>query len=195
MKKIICLSIFALFLTQQSMAAENLKKATFGGGCFWCMEPPFDKLAGVKSTVSGYAGGKSLNPTYKEVSNGATGHTEVVQIIYDANLVTYKKLLDTLWKNIDPTDAHGQFVDKGSQYRPAIFFHDEEQQKVAEESKKKLSMSGKFKKQIVVEITKLDKFYAAEEYHQNFYKKSPVRYKFYRYNSGRDQFIKKIWGK
>jgi methionine-S-sulfoxide reductase len=195
MKRFVYFLLFITILGGQSMAAENLKKATFAGGCFWCMEPPFDKLNGVKSTISGYAGGKSLNPTYKDVSNGSTGHTEVIQITYDENLVSYEELLEVLWMNIDPTDANGQFVDKGSQYRPGIFFHDEEQQKKALASKKKLSESGKFEKEIVVEVTKLEKFYPAEEYHQDFYQKSPVRYKFYRYNSGRDQFIKKVWGK
>ena len=177
------------------MAQEKIKKATFAGGCFWCMEPPFDKLDGVKSTISGYAGGHDTDPTYEEVSAGKTGHTEVIQITYDENTVSYETLLDTFWRNIDPTDAHGQFVDKGSQYRPAIFFHDDSQKEIALKSKKELGESGKFSSKIVVEITKLDKFYPAESYHQDFYQKSPVRYKFYRYNSGRDQFLKKVWDK
>lgn len=195
MKNLGLLTIFLLFLSGGALAQDNYKKATFAGGCFWCMEPPFDKLDGVKSTISGYAGGDELNPTYKQVSAGSTGHTEVVQITYDPTKVSFRKLLSTFWMNIDPTDAKGQFVDKGSQYRPAIFFHDEDQKLTAIKSKKELSDSKRFSKEIVVEITELKKFYPAEEYHQDFYEKSPVRYKFYRYNSGRDQFIKKAWGK
>jgi methionine-S-sulfoxide reductase len=184
-----------MFLGGAAMAAEDIRKATFAGGCFWCMEPPFDKLEGVKSTISGYAGGQSKNPTYREVSAGSTGHTEVVQVTYDANKVTYEKLLEVFWMNIDPTDAHGQFVDKGSQYRPGVFFHDEEQKKAAIKSRDDLEKSGRFEKKIVAEITEMGEFYPAEEYHQDYYQKSPVRYKFYRYNSGRDQFLKKKWGK
>ncbi|WP_241558763.1 peptide-methionine (S)-S-oxide reductase MsrA [Halobacteriovorax sp. HLS] len=195
MKKALYCTILFILFGGVVMAKENIKQATFAGGCFWCMEPPFDKLKGVKSTISGYAGGHDLNPTYEEVSAGKTGHTEVIQITYDENLVSYETLLDTFWKNIDPTDAHGQFVDKGSQYRPAIFFHDETQKEAALKSKSDLEKSGRFSSKIVVEVTKLDKFFPAEEYHQDFYQKSPVRYKFYRYNSGRDQFLKKVWDK
>lgn len=195
MRKILYITIIYLVFGSGVMAAETLKKATFAGGCFWCMEPPFDKLEGVKSTISGYAGGEQENPTYEQVSRGGTGHTEVVQITYDENLVTYEKLLSVFWMNIDPTDAKGQFVDKGSQYRPAVFFHDQLQKSAALKSRDELEKSGKFKSKIVVEVTELKDFYPAEQYHQDFYEKSPVRYKYYRYNSGRDQFLKKVWGK
>jgi len=174
-------------------ALEKLEIATFGGGCFWCMEPPFDKLGGVKSTISGYTGGSTESPTYKQVSAGTTGHTEVVQVTYDPSIVSYKTLLKTFWRSMDPTDANGQFVDQGSQYRPAIFFHSEKQKVEALASKAELQKSKVFDKEIVVEVTALNKFYPAEDYHQDFYKKSPIRYKFYRYNSGRDKFLKKYW--
>jgi methionine-S-sulfoxide reductase len=175
-------------------APQKLEKATFAGGCFWCMEPPFDKIKGVISTTSGYTGGDKENPTYEEVTSGATGHAESVEILYDPEQVTYEELLDVFWRNIDPTARDRQFVDVGSQYRTAIFYHSEEQKRRAEESKKKLEQSGKFKKPIVTEIAPAGKFYAAEEYHQDYYQKNPVRYKFYRYNSGRDQFLDKVWG-
>jgi len=195
--KFILLLLLVLFLNINSANAKGdkkLGKATFAGGCFWCMEPPFEKLDGVVSVISGYTGGEKENPTYQEVSGGTTGHTESVEILYDPSKVSYEKLLDTFWKNIDPTTARGQFVDSGSQYRPEIFFHNEEQKKLAEASKKKLSDSKKFDKPIIVEITKADKFYPAEEYHQDYYKENPLRYKFYRSNSGRDQFLDKVWG-
>lgn len=179
----------------EALAIEKFEKATFAGGCFWCMEPPFDKLKGVKSTISGYAGGSVANPTYRQVSSGSTGHTEVVQVTFDPNIVSYKSLLKTFWRNIDPTDSNGQFVDQGSQYRPAIFFHSEKQKKEAKLSRDELQKSKVFHKKIVVEIAELEKFYPAEEYHQDYYKKSPIRYRFYRYNSGRDQFLDKYWKK
>ena len=172
----------------------GFEKATFAGGCFWCMEPPFDQLAGVVSTTSGYAGGDEVNPTYKQVSSGRTGHTEVIQIEYDPAKVSYQKLLDVFWRNIDPTAADRQFVDIGKQYRSAVFYHNDKQKKLALASKDELAASGRFDKPIITEITALNAFYPAEEYHQDFYQKNPVRYKFYRYNSGRDQFIKKTWG-
>jgi peptide methionine sulfoxide reductase msrA/msrB len=168
--------------------------ATFAGGCFWCTESDFEKLPGVVRVISGYTGGQKDNPTYEEVSDGGTGHVEAVQIHYDPQVVTYKQLLDWFWHHIDPTDAGGQFVDRGSQYRSVIFYHDEEQKRLAEESKQALSKSGKFKQPIVTEIVKFAKFYPAEDYHQDYYKAHAVRYKFYRYNSGRDQFLKKVWG-
>ncbi len=173
---------------------SNYAKATFAGGCFWCMEPPFDKLDGVISTISGYCGGHKENPTYQEVSSGATGHTEALQVTYDPGKVRYEELLDIFWRNINPVDAAGQFVDRGSQYRPGIFYHNEEQKRLAEDSRDKLARSGKFKAPLATEIVALDQFYPAEDYHQDYYQKNPVRYKFYRYNSGRDQFLKKVWG-
>ena len=173
----------------------NLLKATFAGGCFWCVEADFEKLPGVAKVISGYTGGNKENPTYEEVSSGTTGHVEAVQVYYDPSKVTYEGLLDYFWKHIDPTDPEGQFVDRGSQYRSVIFYHDEEQKRLAEKSKEELSKSGRFNKPIVTEILKFTKFYEAEEYHQDYYKKNPLRYKFYRYNSGRDQFLKKVWGK
>jgi len=171
-----------------------MKKATFAGGCFWCMEPPFERVDGISSVVSGYTGGQKENPTYEEVSSGVTGHTESVQINYDPLKVTYEQLLEIFWRNIDPTDAHGQFVDKGDQYRPGIYYHDEEQKRLAEDSKKKLQASGQFNEPIVVEILPANKFYPAEDYHQDYYKENPLRYKYYRHNSGRDQFLDKAWG-
>jgi peptide methionine sulfoxide reductase msrA/msrB len=173
---------------------DETKLATFAGGCFWCTESDFDKIPGVIDVISGFSGGNVKNPSYKEASSGSTGHTEVVDIEYDPNVVTYAELLDVFWKHHDPTDSEGQFVDRGEQYRPAIFYRTEEEKSLAEQSKKELEESGKFNKPIVTEITKFDAFYEAEEYHQDYYKKSPVKYKFYRFNSGRDQFLKKIWG-
>ena len=175
-------------------ADANYETATFAGGCFWCMEPPFEKLPGVKEVVSGYTGGKEANPTYKEVSAGGTGHLESVEVIFDPAKVTYDKLLEVFWRQIDPTDSGGQFVDRGSQYRSAIFYHSNEQKTLAEKSKEALAKSGWFKKPIVTEILPAGPFYKAEEYHQDFYKKNPIRYKFYRYHSGRDQFLAKVWG-
>jgi methionine-S-sulfoxide reductase len=172
---------------------QSLHKATFAGGCFWCMEYPFDELDGVVATISGYCGGHKENPTYEEVSSGTTGHTEAMQVTYDASVVSYKELLDVFWRNINPVDANGQFVDRGSQYRPGIFYHDDEQKRLAEESRDKLAKSGIFESPIQTEIVALEKFYPAEDYHQDYYRKNPVRYKFYRYNSGRDQFLKKVW--
>lgn len=168
--------------------------ATFAGGCFWCMEPPFDQIKGVKSTVSGYTGGQKEDPTYEEVSSGTTGHTEALQVTYDPSQVSYEKLLEVFWKNIDPTDPNGQFCDKGNQYRSAIFYHDEEQKRLAESSKEKLVKSGQLKKPIVTEITAFKKFYPAEDYHQDYYRKNPIRYKYYRYACGRDKRLKKLWG-
>ena len=168
--------------------------ATFAGGCFWCMEPPFDKLDGVTATISGYMGGHKEDPTYQEVSAGITGHAEVIRIEYDPQKVSYSELLEVFWRNINPADDGGQFVDRGSQYRSAIFYHDPEQKMLAEKSRDALAASGRFKAPIVTEITKAGTFYPAEDYHQDYYQKSPVRYKFYRYNSGRDQFLEKVWG-
>jgi len=169
-------------------------RATFAGGCFWCMEGPFDKLPGVISTTSGYIGGSVQDPTYERVSSGTTGHAEAVEIVYDPAKVTYEQLLDVFWKNVDPTDGGGQFCDRGSQYRTGIFVHGEEQQRLAEQSKKDLEASGKIKKRIVTQIVPAGDFYAAEEYHQDYYLINPVRYKFYRYNCGRDDRLKDLWG-
>ncbi len=181
--------------TNMDKKYENLSKATFAGGCFWCVESDFEKYDGVVEAISGYAGGQTQNPTYKEVSSGGTGHAEVVQIIYDPQKITYSELLDIFWRHVDPTDPNGQFVDRGSQYRPAIFYHDEEQKRLAEDSKRKLESSGRFDKSIETEIVPISEFYEAEDYHQDYYKKNPLRYKFYRLNSGRDQFLKKTWAK
>lgn len=176
----------------QSGAGAGTAKATFAGGCFWCMEPPYDKLDGVLSTISGYAGGKKKNPTYEEVSAGTTGHTEVVQVTYDPKKITYEKLLDVFWRNVDPLTPNRQFCDVGSQYRTAIFYHDENQKRLAEESKK--ALSKRFKEPIVTEIVRATEFYPAEDYHQDYYTKNPLRYKLYRYNCGRDQRLEELWG-
>jgi peptide methionine sulfoxide reductase msrA/msrB len=171
----------------------SLAVATFAGGCFWCMEPPFERLAGVDDVISGYAGGTEENPSYEEVSAGATGHAEVVRVRYDPAKVSYQKLLEVFWRQIDPTDAGGQFVDRGRQYRTAIFYHDEEQRRLAEASKQALEESGRFDQPIVTEITPAGPFYPAEDYHQDYYKTNPLRYKYYRWGSGRDQFLEKVW--
>ncbi len=170
-----------------------LANATFAGGCFWCMQPPFDRLDGVIATFPGYTGGHKVNPTYEEVCSGKTGHTEALQVTYDPGKVSYRKLLEVFWQNINPADPDGQFVDRGSQYRPAIFYHDQEQQQLAEQSRSDLAASGRFKSPLAVEILPLDTFYPAEDYHHEYYQKSPERYKAYRYHSGRDQFLNKIW--
>jgi methionine-S-sulfoxide reductase len=173
--------------------SDRFEKATFAGGCFWCMEPPFDKLDGVISTTSGYTGGNEKMPTYEQVSSGRTGHVEAIEIIFDPEKVNYDKLLEVFWKNIDPTQANGQFADIGKQYRTAIFFHDEEQRKLAVASKEILDKSGKFGKSVVTEILPAEDFYPAEDYHQNYYLKNPIRYKYYRFGSGRAQFLNKLW--
>lgn len=172
----------------------KLAKATFAGGCFWCMEPPFDKLDGVISTTSGYTGGNKKNPTYEEVSAGATGHAEAIEVVFDPAKISYRRLLEVFWRNIDPTTVNRQFCDVGDQYRTAIFYHGEEQERLAEESKKKLEESGKLSRPIVTEITAAGEFYPAEDYHQNYYEKNPLRYKFYRYSCGRDERLEQLWG-
>ena len=179
-----------------SMAADDKRHATatFAGGCFWCMEPPFDALDGVISTTSGYIGGHRQNPTYKEVSRGGTGHTEAVQVVFDPEKIGYVDLLDVYWRNIDPTDATGQFCDKGSQYRSEIFYHDEQQKQLAEMSKQALVELKPFAGDIVTGISPATVFYPAEDYHQDYYLKNPVRYKFYRYGCGRDQRLEQLWG-
>ena len=168
--------------------------ATFAGGCFWCMEPPFDKLDGVLSTTSGYIGGMVVNPTYEQVSSGRTGHTEAVQVVYDPSRVTYEKLLDVFWHNIDPTVRDRQFCDIGSQYRSGIFVHNAEQKRLALASKAQLEKTKSFKAPIVTEITDATQFWPAEEYHQDYYVKNPVRYRYYRSGCGRDARLKELWG-
>lgn len=172
----------------------GLAVATFAGGCFWCVESGFEKIPGVVEAVSGYAGGHVENPSYKQVSAGTTGHTEAVQVYYDPRQITYEGLLQGLWRMMDPTDANGQFVDRGQQYRPAIFYHNDEQKRLAEAAKSELQTSGIYDRPVVIEIVPLQEFYPAEEYHQDYYRKNPVRYKFYTYNSGRYQFIEKVYG-
>lgn len=174
--------------------SEGLQTATFAGGCFWCMEPPFDELEGVVSTTSGYTGGSQKDPTYRQVSAGRTGHTEAVQVVFDPNKISYQKLLDVFWRNVDPTTADRQFCDTGNQYRPGIFYHDKNQKRLAEESMRTVEASKPFEKPIVIEITPASEFYAAEDYHQDYYLKNPVRYKFYRYSCGRDQRLEELWG-
>jgi peptide-methionine (S)-S-oxide reductase len=167
--------------------------ATLAGGCFWCVEADFDKVDGVISTTSGYTGGKVANPSYQQVSAGGTGHTEAVEIVYDPAKVSYEKLLDHFWRNHDPLAKNAQFCDHGSQYRAGIFYHDEEQQRLAQASKQKAQ--ARFKQPIQTEITPAGPFYKAEDYHQDYYAKNPIRYKFYRYNCGRDQRLEELWGK
>lgn len=174
---------------------KPLQKATFAGGCFWCMQPFFDRTKGVQQTVVGYTGGTTANPTYKQVTSGKTGHAEAIEITYDPKQVSYERLLDIYWRNIDPTAKDQQFYDQGTQYRTAIFVHDDEQKKIAEDSKAKLEASGKFKKPIVTQIVPASEFYPAEEYHQKYYQKNSIQYEGYHQASGRDNFFKKIWGK
>lgn len=176
------------------IARQEFAKATFAGGCFWCMEPPFIQLPGVVSVASGYTGGQKMNPTYQEVSAGSTGHAEAVEIVYDPTKISYSRLLDIFWHNIDPLDATGQFCDKGQQYRSAIFYHDDEQKRVAETSKQGLEQSGRFKQPLVTTIIPATTFYPAEDYHQHYSQKNPIRYKFYRHSCGRDQRLEELWG-
>jgi peptide methionine sulfoxide reductase msrA/msrB len=180
---------------RDAMAGENLtlQVATFAGGCFWCTEGDFEKCPGVVKVISGYTGGHTENPSYEEVSSGGTGHVEAVQVYYDPSKVTYNALLDYFWRHIDPTDPGGQFVDRGSQYRSVIFYQNEEQKELAVRSKEALGKSGTFSKPIATEVLKFSKFYEAEEYHQDYCRKNPIRYKYYRFASGRDQFLKKVW--
>jgi peptide-methionine (S)-S-oxide reductase len=174
--------------------ARQLQKATFAGGCFWCMEHPFDELPGVVSVTSGYTGGDKKNPTYEEVSSGRTGHAESVQVVYDPAVIGYDKLLERYWHNIDPTVKDRQFCDTGNQYRSAIFYHNDEQRRHAMQSRKALEMSKPFKEPVVTEIVAAAEFYPAEEYHQHYYKKNPIRYRFYRTGCGRDKRLKELWG-
>src|ERR1041384_5256096 len=201
MPRLLLALVFALATMGLARAAEMAKLpqpgpgealATFAGGCFWCVESDFDHVPGVISTTSGYTGGKSANPTYHEVSAGGTGHAESVEVIYDPKKVTYAQLLDYFWRHVDPTVKDQQFCDHGSQYRTAIYVHNAEERKLAEESKKKIE--AQLKKPIYTEIADAGKFYPAEEYHQDFYVKNATKYKFYRWNCGRDQRLEQIWG-
>ncbi len=175
-------------------SAPGLETATFAGGCFWCMQPAFDHIPGVVSTVVGYTGGEKQHPTYEEVSDGGTGHAESIEISFDPKKVSYQKLLDVFWHNIDPTSTDREFCDVGHQYRTAIFFHGAEQEREAKESEKQIEETKPFKDPIVTEIVAASTFWPAEDYHQDFYLKEPVRYKFYRYNCGRDQRLRELWG-
>ena len=178
----------------ENIAQNSNATAIFAGGCFWCMEPPFDKLDGVLSTTSGYTDGQKIDPTYKEVSAGGTGHTEAIQIKYDASKISYEKLLSVFWKNIDPTTKNAQFCDHGSQYRSGIYYHNEAQREAAEASLKSLQQGKPFKQAIVTELNAASIFYPAEDYHQDYYQKNPIRYKYYRYSCGRDQRLDQLWG-
>ena len=169
------------------------EKAIFAGGCFWCMEPPFKKLPGVLAVVSGYTGGAKVDPSYEEVCSGTTGHAEAVELSYDPRQISYEQLLEIFWKNIDPTDGGGQFVDRGNQYRSAIFYRDESQRRLAEESRRRLAHSGRFNAPVVTEIVAATTFYPAEQHHQDYCNVNPVRYQIYRQGSGRDRFLRKAW--
>ncbi|WP_444946202.1 peptide-methionine (S)-S-oxide reductase MsrA [Microbulbifer sp. VTAC004] len=173
--------------------SPNIRTAIFAGGCFWCMEPPYDKVNGVLETTSGYSGGHVKNPTYDQVSAGGTGHAEVVQVKYDANKVSYSDLLNIFWHNVDPFDAGGQFCDRGDQYRAEIFYGNEEEKQLAEESKKKVE--AELGKKVVTQIKPAAIFYPAEAYHQDYYQRNPLRYKYYRFRCGRDQRLEEVWGK
>jgi len=193
----VCLLFFSSFSMAQNSATEkqqNEQVATLAGGCFWCVEEAFEQLNGVREVVSGYAGGTEKDPTYKQVSGGQTGHTEAAQIYYNPNIISYAGILQKFWRIMDPTDADGQFVDRGKQYRPEIFVHNEQQRRIAEQSKQWLIENGPFEDPIVVPITEFTNFYRAEEYHQDYYDKNPIRYKVYTYNSGRYDFVEKHWG-
>jgi peptide-methionine (S)-S-oxide reductase len=169
-------------------------KATFAGGCFWCMEEVFEKVEGVESVVSGYTGGQVENPTYEQVSAGGTGHTESIEVTFDPSKVTYKQLLEVFWRNVDPTTPNAQFCDHGNQYRAAIFYQDENQKQLIEESKQRIESSKTFPESIVTEIAPASVFYTAEEYHQDFYTKNPIRYKYYKWNCGRAKRLEQLWG-
>ncbi|HSF67457.1 MAG TPA: peptide-methionine (S)-S-oxide reductase MsrA [Nitrospiraceae bacterium] len=179
----------------RAAADEAPGKAYFAGGCFWCMEEAFEKVEGVLSATSGYMGGTVVNPSYEEVSNGRTGHAESVEVTYDQAKVSYQKLLDTFWRNVDPVTPDAQFCDHGNQYRSAIFFRTDEEKRASEASRQAIEQSRRFKEPIVTQIVMATQFYPAEEYHQDFYKKNPIRYKFYKYNCGRAQRLEELWGK
>ncbi|MGZ8143204.1 MAG: peptide-methionine (R)-S-oxide reductase MsrB [Methylosarcina sp.] len=178
----------------QENLVKNLSVATFAGGCFWCTEADFEKLPGVYQVISGFSGGHVANPSYQEVSKGGTGHVESVQVYYDTKRISYDSLLDAFWKMVNPTDSKGQFVDRGPQYHTLIFYHTLEQKAKAEESRRLLNQSNRYSAPVITEIKRFEAFYPAEDYHQDYYKKHPIRYKYYRFASGRDQYLKKIWG-
>lgn len=188
---LLCVS---LFLTGASAQDDSVATATFAGGCFWCMEPPYDELDGVLSTVVGYAGGHVVDPTYDEVSMGGTGHAEVVRVTYDPEKIGYEELLDVFWHNIDPLDAGGQFCDRGNQYRSEIFVESERQLRLASASKRALAESGQLSGKIATDVTRLEAFYPAEDYHQDYYEKNPVRYRFYKFTCGREARLEEVWG-
>jgi peptide-methionine (S)-S-oxide reductase len=195
MKKLLLLAALAaalLSFTGAAPAPPQYAHATFAGGCFWCMVHPFDSVNGVIKVTSGYTGGTTRNPTYEEVSSGTTGHRESVDVVYDPRKVSYQRLLDIFWHNVDPTNGQGQFCDYGEQYQSAIYYHDAAQQQLAEASKK--VVEAKLKR-VYTNVLPASQFWPAEEYHQDYYKKNPVRYKFYRFNCGRDQKLESIWGK
>lgn len=189
-----CTDSIAEDAAQNDVENQELEVATFAGGCFWCIESGFEGLGGVKEAISGYTGGRIENPTYRQVSSGATEHVEAVQVYYDPNVISYKQLVEALWKQTNPTDNGGQFADRGRQYRTGIFYHNDEQKRVAENSKAVLNKSGRYEKPVVTELHPYTRFWPAEDYHQDYHKKNPIRYKFYRYRSGRDQFLEKTWG-
>lgn len=182
-------------LQTKSLSEPKFERATFAGGCFWCIEAAFDKLKGVREVIPGYTGGHKEDPTYEEVASGKTGHVEAVQVVYDPSQIQYAELLDVFWSQIDPTDPDGQFADRGPQYRTIIFYHTEEQRRLAEKSREALQESGKYVKPVVTEICPASDFYKAEEYHRHYYKKNPIRYKFYKSASGRDQYLKTLGDK
>jgi peptide-methionine (S)-S-oxide reductase len=196
MKRIISLlaGVLSALLVAGAVNAADEERAIFAGGCFWCMEAPFDKLPGVVSVTAGYTGGQKKNPTYKEVSAGGTGHAEAVQVVYDPSKISYSALLAVFWRNIDPTVSDRQFCDVGPQYRAAIFYHGEEQRKAALQTKAALERSKPFREPVVTEIAPAREFYPAEEYHQHYYKKNPLRYRYYRSGCGRDKRLKELWG-
>ena len=187
------LLLLSLFI-RPVFAEKPPETAIFAGGCFWCMEPPFDELDGVISTTSGYTAGHKEKPTYKEVSAGSTGHTEAIQIIFDAEKISYAELLEVFWKNIDPVAVDSQFCDFGSQYRSGIYFLNETQEKTAKQSLQQLEKTKLFEQAITTEIVAASTFYPAEDYHQDYYLRNPIRYKFYRYSCGRDQRLSELWG-
>ncbi len=191
---LIIITIFMMIFNMSIFSQVNLQKATFAGGCFWCIEAVFEKLEGVSEAISGYTGGDTPDPTYEEVMTGETGHYEAVEVLFDPAQITYSGLLDVFWRNINPTDPDGQFADRGSQYQTAIFYHDDEQKMLAEKSKEELQNSGMFQKEIVTEILAVSEFYPAEEYHQDYYKKNPIGYGWYSMGSGRADYIEDKWG-
>ena len=193
-KTLFCILLTVLFLGNGTDLFAGSEKATFAGGCFWCMVQPFESLRGVISVTSGYTGGQKINPTYEEVSAGGTGHAEAVQILFDPAVISYQELLDVFWHNIDPTASDRQFCDSGNQYRSAIFFHSQKQEQLALASKISLEKSRVLNKPVVTEIKAASRFYPAEEYHQSYYKKNPLRYKYYRSECGRDRRLKELWG-